>query len=119
MSARPGGHFGNLLRHYRLAAGLTQEALADRSGLSVLTISALERGVNQAPRRETLGLLAHALALAPDQAAAFEAAAHYRLCSGPGLPSVGIQSAASDADLPLAGRDRDLAALERHPIRSW
>src|SRR5216684_3820550 len=103
MDGREGGHFGNLLRHYRLAADITQEALADRSGLSVLTISALERGVNQSPRRETLGLLARALSLRPDEAAAFDAAAHRRQRSGPVLPSVGTQSAASDADLPLAG----------------
>jgi tetratricopeptide (TPR) repeat protein/transcriptional regulator with XRE-family HTH domain len=114
MGAREGGNFGHLLRHYRLAAGLTQEALADRSGLSVLTISALERGVNQAPRRETLGLLARALALRADQVTVFDAAARRRPHVGPTLPSVGTQSAASDADLPLAGRGRDLAALERH-----
>jgi transcriptional regulator with XRE-family HTH domain len=114
MNTGGGGHFGNLLRYYRLAADLTQEALADRSGLSVLTISALERGVNQAPRRETLDLLGRALALRSDQVAAFEAAARRRPKSGPILPSVGTQSAAFDADLPLVGRERDLAALERH-----
>jgi tetratricopeptide (TPR) repeat protein/transcriptional regulator with XRE-family HTH domain len=114
MGAREGGNFGNLLRHYRLAAGLTQEALADRSGLSILTISALERGVNQAPRRETLDLLARALALRADQVTAFDDAARRRPRTAPALPAVGTQSAASDADLPLAGRQSDLATLERH-----
>ena len=34
--------FANLLRQHRLAAGLTQEALADQAGLSVHGIQKLE-----------------------------------------------------------------------------
>jgi transcriptional regulator with XRE-family HTH domain len=37
----PGGDFGDLLRRYRAAAGLSQEALAARSGVSVDAISML------------------------------------------------------------------------------
>lgn len=55
--------FADLLRHARRAAGLTQEELAEQSGLSVRGISDLERGVRRAPRRETLDLLAEALQL--------------------------------------------------------
>src|SRR6266567_3561500 len=55
--------FGDLLRHYRLAAGLTQEELADQAGLSVRGLSDLERGARRAPRRETVQLLALALHL--------------------------------------------------------
>jgi predicted ATPase/DNA-binding CsgD family transcriptional regulator/DNA-binding XRE family transcriptional regulator len=55
--------FGNLVREARLTAGLTQEELADRSGLSVRGISDLERGLVRSPRRDTLALLADALAL--------------------------------------------------------
>jgi transcriptional regulator with XRE-family HTH domain len=36
--------FGKLLRSYRLAAGLSQEALAERVRMSTHGISALERG---------------------------------------------------------------------------
>jgi DNA-binding XRE family transcriptional regulator len=36
--------FGDLLRRYRLAANLTQEALAERAGLSDSGIQKLERG---------------------------------------------------------------------------
>src|SRR5437899_855022 len=43
--------------------GLTQEALAERAGLSVRTVSDLERGVNRTPRKDTLPLLAAALEL--------------------------------------------------------
>ncbi len=37
--------FGALLRQHRLAAGLMQEALAERAGLGVRSIQGLERGV--------------------------------------------------------------------------
>jgi transcriptional regulator with XRE-family HTH domain len=43
--------FGMLLRRYRTAAGLTQEQLAGKAGLSVNAISVLERGVSPAHRR--------------------------------------------------------------------
>src|SRR5256885_1345208 len=65
--------FGALLRRYRLAGGLSQEELAGRAGLSLQAVSALERGVRRAPHRDTVALLAQALALAPDQRATLEA----------------------------------------------
>jgi len=55
--------FGELLRDHRAAAGLTQEYLADRAGLSLDAVSALERGVHPNPRRRTIVLLAAALGL--------------------------------------------------------
>src|SRR5215217_325637 len=55
--------FGDLLRQMRSAAALSQEALAERSGLSKRGISDLERGARLAPRLETVRLLADALAL--------------------------------------------------------
>jgi predicted ATPase len=67
--------FGTLLREFRLAAGLTQEALAERATMSAEGISALERGANQAPQRETLGLLVNALHLTTEQRRAIETAA--------------------------------------------
>ena len=59
--------FGALLKRYRLAAGLTQEALAERAGMSVQAVSALERGVRRKPYTSTIDLLAGALRLAPAQ----------------------------------------------------
>src|SRR4051812_14345124 len=41
--------FASLLKGYRLAAILTQEGLAERSGISARAISDLERGLYQAP----------------------------------------------------------------------
>src|SRR3954465_380464 len=58
---------GHLLRLLRTAAALSQEELAERTGLSVRAISDLERGVHQAPRLETVRLLADALGLAEPQ----------------------------------------------------
>ena len=54
--------FAELLRRHRRAAGLTQEALAERAGLSPEGIGALERGVRpRAASAETVALLADAL----------------------------------------------------------
>ena len=58
--------FGALLRHHRLSAGLSQEALAERAGISAPAIAALERGRRVAPRPETLLLLSRALVLTPE-----------------------------------------------------
>jgi non-specific serine/threonine protein kinase len=63
-----------MLRRYRLAAGLTQEALAERAGLGVRSIQALERGANQ-PQRDTAERLATALDLDAAARARFLAAA--------------------------------------------
>jgi predicted ATPase/class 3 adenylate cyclase len=65
--------FGELLKRYRVAAGLSQETLAERARLSVQAISTLERGVKQAPYRETVRLLATALGLPAEEAARLEA----------------------------------------------
>ena len=54
---------GELLRQRRIAAGLTQEELADRARISVRAIGDLERGVRRTPHKDTLRLLAEALSL--------------------------------------------------------
>ena len=75
--------FATLLRRSRLAAGLTQEELAERARLSVRGITDLERGERRAPRKETVQLLADALALGPDARAAFERAARRQAIADP------------------------------------
>ncbi len=67
--------FGMLLRHHRLAAGLSQDALAERARMSANGIGALECGYRRTPKPETLVLLAGALALNGEQRRMFEAAA--------------------------------------------
>jgi transcriptional regulator with XRE-family HTH domain len=64
---------GALLKQYRVTAGLSQEALAERARMSARTISAYERGVRQAPYQDTLRQLVHALGLSADERASFEA----------------------------------------------
>src|SRR4051794_1710601 len=68
--------FGEVLRRYRQAAQLSQDELALKAGLSTRAISDLERGVNRAPRKATLALLADGLSLSAEEHGAFEAAAH-------------------------------------------
>ena len=66
--------FGALLKRHRRAAGLTQEDLAARAGVSVYSVSNLERGVGHVPRPSTLRLLADALGLDSSTDTAFKQA---------------------------------------------
>ena len=74
--------FAALLKRQRLAAGLTQEALAERAGLSAKAVSDLERDPARSPRLATVTLLADALGADPEQRAELLAAA--RPAPGPG-----------------------------------
>jgi predicted ATPase/transcriptional regulator with XRE-family HTH domain len=75
--------FGAVMRQHRLAAGLTQEALAERAGLGVRTVQALEEAENR-PRPETLRRLMEALGLAADQAAQLVDVARAKTVAGSG-----------------------------------
>jgi tetratricopeptide (TPR) repeat protein/transcriptional regulator with XRE-family HTH domain len=85
-----GGQFGDRLRARRQGAGLSQQELAERSGLSVRSISNLERGRTQWPYRDSVSRLADALGLREADRAEFMAAASRRL---PYLPDAGPQAA--------------------------
>jgi len=99
--------FGALLRRYRVAANLSQEALAVRAGLSLPAVNALERGTRRAPRLETVRLLAAALHLSEREGSAFTAAAHRHLTAAiPPTPPHNLPTALT----PLIGRERDVAA---------
>ena len=74
MEAAGRPHFGALLRQFRLAAGMTQQELAERAKLSVEAISTLERGARTRPYRETITLLGRALGLSPEREALLESA---------------------------------------------
>src|SRR5207248_1097277 len=63
------------LRLLRVAAGLTQQALAERSRVSVDAISAYENGRRRRPHPQTLAMLARGLDLGPDERALLVAAA--------------------------------------------
>ncbi|MBV9326242.1 MAG: helix-turn-helix domain-containing protein, partial [Chloroflexi bacterium] len=68
--------FGAALRSMRLAAGLSQGALAERAGLSEKAVGALERGDRTTPRPATVVLLADALGASPAERERLLAAAH-------------------------------------------
>lgn len=67
--------FGHTLKRLRLAAGLTQEALAERARVSLRAVSDLERDPRRTPRLDTVTLLADALEVPPAQRAELLAAA--------------------------------------------
>src|SRR3954471_16566793 len=102
------------LRRFRTRAGLTQEELAERAGLSPDAISALERGVRRRAQPHTLRALATALALSPVEQSSFFASVQ-RGEEGPSRP--GSHPGASwvlPAPLtPIIGREREAAAITR------
>src|SRR6266508_3657866 len=73
-----------LVRQHRHERGLTQEQLAERTGLSARGIQDLERGL-ATPRRDTLQRLVRALGLDGEPRLVFEAAALLlaRRCEAP------------------------------------
>jgi transcriptional regulator with XRE-family HTH domain len=113
--------FGPLLRQYRIAAGLTQETLAERTGLGVRSIQHLEGGAHL-PHRETVGRLIKGLGLTGAERSAFEAASQPtpRERVGSSLP---VGEAHDDRAKPrhnlpaqltsFVGRERELAEVQR------
>lgn len=105
---------GTRLRRLRTEAALTQEALAERAGVSVRAVSDLERGLRQVPRFETLGLLADALQLEPAARAAFMATARSAgTATSPGLPEPSSSAAIPRPLTSLVGREQACAALSQ------
>jgi predicted ATPase/transcriptional regulator with XRE-family HTH domain len=115
MSATETATFAQMLRHARLSAGLTQEALAERAGLSVRGLSDLERGVKHTPRFDTVALLAQALDLSGDERARFLAAARSHAHHGPALASSAVLERPSlFIPMPLTrliGREAEVAGV--------
>jgi len=102
--------FGERLRALRRAARLTQEELAERSGMTAAGISAIERGIRKRTYPRTVTALADALGLTGEDRDAFKALARR---PGPGEPLPGL---AAEAALPaqltkFIGRERDLARV--------
>ena len=100
--------FAEQLKQYRAAAGLTQEQLAERAGLSVRGISDLERGINRRPQSETLAQLINALQVDTAEKAALEAAA------GRGSGTREDDTDVTETHRPLIGREVERAAVSRH-----
>jgi transcriptional regulator with XRE-family HTH domain len=108
----PEASFAGLLRQYRARAGLTQEELAERSGLSVRGISDLERGVKQRPYPHTVQRLIQALEPGEEDAALLRAAAR-RPGAGISQPAgrAGGGSALPVQPTPFIGRQQELGEI--------
>jgi predicted ATPase/DNA-binding XRE family transcriptional regulator len=105
--------FGALLRRLRTDAALSQEALAERSGLSVRGISDLERGARRAPHLHTVRVLADALGVAEEDRATLLGAA--RPAPRDALSDDAAPLPTSLLPHPLTrliGRENELAAVQ-------
>src|SRR5919202_4534994 len=102
--------FGELLRRHRSAAGVTQEELAERAGITAKAVSALERGERRQPWPHTVRRLATALGLSEDARVAFLAAVSRQPAAAP-LPSP--QWSLPAPLTPLVGRRREVADVRR------
>ena len=107
---REPGDFAVLLRRHRERAALTQDELAQRAGLTVNAVGALERGERRRPYPHTVRALSDALGL--DDASRLELTEAAR-------PSPEVPSASPTAPkasvlrpaTPLLGRERELSEV--------
>jgi tetratricopeptide (TPR) repeat protein/transcriptional regulator with XRE-family HTH domain len=121
VAEQPVLEFAGLLRQLRTESRLTQEELAYAAGLSLRSVSDLERGVHRTAHKDTAGLLAGALGLAEPVRALFVAAARGRgpvaeVLAAAREVAPGTAPAAATRTLPrdtvsFTGRGRELARL--------
>ena len=119
--AEPGLSFAGLLRQLRAEARLTQEELAEASGVRPRSVSDLERGVSRTAHKGTAELLAGALGLAGPVRAVFVAAARGKVAAAEVLAARagvagGAFAAAATRTLPrdvagFTGRGAELSRL--------
>jgi transcriptional regulator with XRE-family HTH domain len=96
-----------LLRRYRVLAGLSQEALAERAGISRRGIADLERGARRFPYPDTALRLAAARELSGSERAAFMAACRPRLTRSTRRYTLQVEPS------PFVGRQRELAEISQ------
>ncbi len=100
--------FADVLKTFRLQAHLSQEALAERSGVSTRTVSDMECGAARSPRTMTLVLLEEALGLSQEDRNRLRSAA-----SAHSSPAGSGRVTTTVMPEPLVGRESDIAgALE-------
>ena len=110
---RPSDSFGAHLRRLREEAGLTQEELAARAGLTPHAVSALERGERKRPYPHTVRSLAEALELYEDERATLIAAVPKReSASHRGSGAISESTTLPVPPTPLVGRGRDLEEIK-------
>jgi non-specific serine/threonine protein kinase len=121
--------FGELLRQQRIATGLTQETLAERTGLGVRSIQHLEGGAHL-PHRETIDRLIRGLRLSGEERSRFERVAQpiprrrETAAVSPGTTTDGdarSRPPRHDLTAPLTsfiGREREVAEVQRLLLRT-
>ncbi|CAN5595836.1 hypothetical protein BH23CHL2_BH23CHL2_11880 [soil metagenome] len=102
--------FSHHLRRLRETAGLTQAELAERAGLSVKAISALESGRRRRPYPSTVRALSDALGLSESERVEFTRA------TSAGSTSIAASSITASIPLPvpptpIIGRERELTEV--------
>jgi predicted ATPase/DNA-binding XRE family transcriptional regulator len=107
-----------LIRRLRDSIGVTQEELADRAGISVRTVSDIERGLRRSLYRDTAQRLAEALEIAEEERPDFAALARGRIekirSGSPFSPSRDASSLFATVPLAptrLIDRERELDIL--------
>lgn len=125
-STRSSSLFGTLLRRYREGAGLSQNDLAERAGLTGQAIGRLERGERRYPYPDTVRRLADALHLGEQEGASLHTAVPRGKTSSPRtegslpLPPAPLNDAIRIPGnlpglptplTPLLGRDEDTARV--------
>src|SRR5919107_1091261 len=100
--------FGTRLRSLRETAGLTQEELAFRAGLSPNAVGLLERGARRRPQPHTVRSLADALDLSENERASLLTAVPRRETTDPETPSPAPGYVLPSPPTPLVGREREL-----------
>jgi predicted ATPase/DNA-binding XRE family transcriptional regulator len=112
MTGEQGISFGVRLRRLREVAGLTQEELASRAGLTAKAISALERGERKRPYPHTVRSLADALELPEEVRASLVASVRKKDAQGSAAPVSSPELAVPEPPTPLVGRERELSEID-------
>src|SRR6266571_8636802 len=100
---------GDSLKRLRLAAGMTQEELAERAGISARTVSDVERGLRTLVHHDTARRLTSALGLGDEQRLGFQVLAR----GGPhGRPPIPTPSGLPTPLTPCLGRFKELEAIK-------
>jgi transcriptional regulator with XRE-family HTH domain len=104
----PEDQLGTALKKLRVAAGMTQEELAERAGISARTVSDVERGLRTVVHRDTGQRLATALGLTDEELRAFDDLAAARQASPLPVPPA---SRLPQVPTPFLGRTAELDSI--------